>query len=227
MSAVRALEELREGFVATVSHELRTPLALIRGYAETLLHLDLDPGAAARVRRTHRRGDRAVSRRSSTRSSTSPISRPTRSSSSGRRRRSRRSSRGCAATSRSSGGADRLVESAPADLPPVDVDVGAGRPGPREPRRQRAQVRAGRLAGRHRRRGRRSVARPVASTTKASASPRMIARWSPSRSTEPGTSASRGSPARVSACSSAAAWSRPTAGACRSATGSMAAREHG
>lgn len=43
MSAVRALEELREGFVATVSHELRTPLALIRGYAETLLHLDLDP----------------------------------------------------------------------------------------------------------------------------------------------------------------------------------------
>ena len=42
ISAVRALEELREGFVATVSHELRTPLALIRGYAETLLHLDLD-----------------------------------------------------------------------------------------------------------------------------------------------------------------------------------------
>ena len=43
ISAVRALEELRDGFVATVSHELRTPLALIRGYAETLLHLDLDP----------------------------------------------------------------------------------------------------------------------------------------------------------------------------------------
>jgi PAS domain S-box-containing protein len=42
MSAVKALEELREGFVATVSHELRTPLALIRGYAETLLHLPLD-----------------------------------------------------------------------------------------------------------------------------------------------------------------------------------------
>jgi signal transduction histidine kinase len=42
ISAVRALEELREGFVATVSHELRTPLSLIRGYAETLLHLDLD-----------------------------------------------------------------------------------------------------------------------------------------------------------------------------------------
>lgn len=43
ISAVRALEELREGFVATVSHELRTPLSLIRGYAETLLHLDLEP----------------------------------------------------------------------------------------------------------------------------------------------------------------------------------------
>ncbi|MEA2631532.1 MAG: hypothetical protein QOE66_1751, partial [Chloroflexota bacterium] len=44
ISALRALEELREGFVATVSHELRTPLSLIRGYAETLLHLDLDAG---------------------------------------------------------------------------------------------------------------------------------------------------------------------------------------
>ena len=43
ITAVRALEQLREGFVATVSHELRTPLALVRGYAETVLHLDLDP----------------------------------------------------------------------------------------------------------------------------------------------------------------------------------------
>ncbi len=41
ISAVHALQELREGFVATVSHELRTPLALIRGYAETILHLEL------------------------------------------------------------------------------------------------------------------------------------------------------------------------------------------
>ena len=41
ISAVRALEQLREGFVATVSHELRTPLALVRGYAESILHLDL------------------------------------------------------------------------------------------------------------------------------------------------------------------------------------------
>jgi signal transduction histidine kinase len=42
ITAVRALEQLRESFVATVSHELRTPLALVRGYAETLLHFDLD-----------------------------------------------------------------------------------------------------------------------------------------------------------------------------------------
>jgi PAS domain S-box-containing protein len=43
ISAAKALEDLREGFVATVSHELRTPLALIRGYAESLLYLDLEP----------------------------------------------------------------------------------------------------------------------------------------------------------------------------------------
>ncbi|MGA3031028.1 MAG: ATP-binding protein [Candidatus Limnocylindrales bacterium] len=43
ISAQRALEELREGFVVTVSHELRTPLALVRGYAETLLHPKLSP----------------------------------------------------------------------------------------------------------------------------------------------------------------------------------------
>jgi PAS domain S-box-containing protein len=43
ISAAKDLEDLREGFVATVSHELRTPLALIRGYAESLLYLDLDP----------------------------------------------------------------------------------------------------------------------------------------------------------------------------------------
>ena len=43
ITAVRALEQLREGFVATVSHELRTPLALIRGYAETVLQFELDP----------------------------------------------------------------------------------------------------------------------------------------------------------------------------------------
>lgn len=42
VSASRALEQLRESFVATVSHELRTPVALVRGYAETILYLDLD-----------------------------------------------------------------------------------------------------------------------------------------------------------------------------------------
>jgi signal transduction histidine kinase len=42
ITAVRALEQLRESFVATVSHELRTPLALVRGYAETVLHFELD-----------------------------------------------------------------------------------------------------------------------------------------------------------------------------------------
>ena len=41
ITAVRALEQLRESFVATVSHELRTPLALVRGYAETILHFEL------------------------------------------------------------------------------------------------------------------------------------------------------------------------------------------
>jgi two-component system phosphate regulon sensor histidine kinase PhoR len=45
ISAMAALQELREGFVATVSHELRTPLSIVRGYAQTLLHLDLDPAA--------------------------------------------------------------------------------------------------------------------------------------------------------------------------------------
>ena len=45
ISVLAALEELREGFVATVSHELRTPLSLVRGYAQTMLHLDLDPAA--------------------------------------------------------------------------------------------------------------------------------------------------------------------------------------
>jgi two-component system phosphate regulon sensor histidine kinase PhoR len=48
MRDVRALEELREGFVATASHELRTPLALIKGYAESLLLLELDPAERRR-----------------------------------------------------------------------------------------------------------------------------------------------------------------------------------
>jgi signal transduction histidine kinase len=43
VTAARAFEALREGFAATVSHELRTPLALIKGYTDTLLHLELEP----------------------------------------------------------------------------------------------------------------------------------------------------------------------------------------
>jgi two-component system phosphate regulon sensor histidine kinase PhoR len=48
VSAAQALAELREGFVATVSHELRTPLALIKGYADTLLHLEIDDESRGR-----------------------------------------------------------------------------------------------------------------------------------------------------------------------------------
>ena len=62
VTAVEALEQLREGFVATVSHELRTPLALVRGYTETLLHLDLDPSRRqAYLERIHEVTDRLSS----------------------------------------------------------------------------------------------------------------------------------------------------------------------
>lgn len=43
-----AAEELRSSFLAAVSHELRTPLALIGGYVDSLLALDLDPAAQRR-----------------------------------------------------------------------------------------------------------------------------------------------------------------------------------
>ena len=87
ITAVRALEQLREGFVATVSHELRTPLALVRGYAETVLQFDLDPAQQRDyVDRIHqvttppwiaRRPDprRDPPRRRSARSSSAPRSR--------------------------------------------------------------------------------------------------------------------------------------------------------
>jgi signal transduction histidine kinase len=42
-------EQLKRTFIAMVSHELRTPLALIRGYTETLRHLDLDDGTKDRL----------------------------------------------------------------------------------------------------------------------------------------------------------------------------------
>lgn len=53
------LQELRRGFIATVSHELRTPLALIKGYVDTLLNLDLD---AATTRRYLQRIDETTDR---------------------------------------------------------------------------------------------------------------------------------------------------------------------
>ena len=53
------LQELRRGFIATVSHELRTPLALIKGYVDTLLNLEVD---AATTRRYLERIDETTER---------------------------------------------------------------------------------------------------------------------------------------------------------------------
>lgn len=48
LRAARSLDEAKTSFVAAVSHELRTPLALIDGYTQSLLHLDLDAATARR-----------------------------------------------------------------------------------------------------------------------------------------------------------------------------------
>ena len=48
LRAARALDEAKTSFVAAVSHELRTPLALIDGYTQSLLYLDLDRPTARR-----------------------------------------------------------------------------------------------------------------------------------------------------------------------------------
>ena len=109
--------------MATVSHELRTPLALIRGYAETLLHLELEPEQQrSYVRRideasgrlaalvdqvldvTHLQADPLILERSTT-TFASLVARL----------------RGELDVA---GGAERLVVAIPADLPPLDVDVG-------------------------------------------------------------------------------------------------------
>ena len=37
----KQIEQMKADFLTTVSHQLRTPLALLRGYVDTLLHLDL------------------------------------------------------------------------------------------------------------------------------------------------------------------------------------------
>ncbi|MEZ0240763.1 MAG: ATP-binding protein, partial [Chloroflexota bacterium] len=122
ISAVRALEELREGFVATVSHELRTPLALIRGYAETLLHLDLDAG---QQRAYVERIDEASSRLTAlvdqvldvTHLQADPLILD----------RTRTTLAALVARLRGdlaiAGGAERLVTTLPDDLPDLEVDV--------------------------------------------------------------------------------------------------------
>jgi signal transduction histidine kinase len=43
MSKQKQIEQMKSDFLATVSHQLRTPLALLRGYIDTLLHLELSP----------------------------------------------------------------------------------------------------------------------------------------------------------------------------------------
>ncbi len=48
LRASRSLDDAKTSFVAAVSHELRTPLALIDGYSQSLLHLDLDAATARR-----------------------------------------------------------------------------------------------------------------------------------------------------------------------------------
>ena len=48
LRASRSLDDAKTSFVAAVSHELRTPLALIDGYTQSLLHLDLDAATARR-----------------------------------------------------------------------------------------------------------------------------------------------------------------------------------
>ena len=50
LRAGHAIDELKSSFVAAVSHELRTPLALISGYSQSLLELDLDLDEIARRR---------------------------------------------------------------------------------------------------------------------------------------------------------------------------------
>ncbi|MFP5343494.1 MAG: ATP-binding protein [Candidatus Limnocylindria bacterium] len=122
ISAVKALDDLREGFVATVSHELRTPLALIRGYAETLLHLDLD---AAQQRAYVERIDEASGRLTAivdqvldiTHLQADPLILD----------RSRATVASLVARLRGdlaiAGGVERLVSHVPDDLPELEVDV--------------------------------------------------------------------------------------------------------
>jgi signal transduction histidine kinase len=121
VSAVRALEQLREGFVATVSHELRTPLALVRGYAESILHLDLEPDQSREyVDRIHqvtsRVGDLVDQILDVTHLDADPLI----------LERSPAAFASLVARCRGdlalSGADSRLVADLPEDLPPIDVD---------------------------------------------------------------------------------------------------------
>jgi signal transduction histidine kinase len=123
ISAVRALEQLREGFVATVSHELRTPLALIRGYSDTLLHLEVDEATGRLyVERIHQVTDRLAALVTQildvTRLDADPLV----------LERAPASFAALVARLRGdlalSGDDGRLVVDLPADLPPIEVDSG-------------------------------------------------------------------------------------------------------
>jgi signal transduction histidine kinase len=123
LTAVRVLEELREGFVATVSHELRTPIALIRGYAETLLHLSLKP---SQQRAYVERIDEATSRLATLVDQILDITHLQADPLMLERRETTFASlvarlRGDLALS---GDANRLVLAVPDDVPPLDVDIG-------------------------------------------------------------------------------------------------------
>jgi two-component system phosphate regulon sensor histidine kinase PhoR len=121
LSAAEALDQLREGFVATVSHELRTPIALIRGYAETLLEFELEPEEhreyLERVQGlTIRLGDLISQILDATHLDADPLI----------LERSPVSFASLVARLRGdlalTAGDDRLVTDLPADLPPVEID---------------------------------------------------------------------------------------------------------
>jgi signal transduction histidine kinase len=121
LSAAEALDQLREGFVATVSHELRTPIALIRGYAETLLQFELEPEQQreylVRIEElTTRLGDLISQILDATHLDADPLI----------LERTPVSFAALVARLRGdlalTGGDDRIVTDLPGDLPPVEVD---------------------------------------------------------------------------------------------------------
>jgi signal transduction histidine kinase len=121
VSAAEALDQLREGFVATVSHELRTPIALIRGYAETLLQFELEPEQQqeylVRIQElTTRLGDLVSQILDATHLDADPLI----------LERTPVSFAALVARLRGdlalTGGDDRIVTDLPDDLPPVEVD---------------------------------------------------------------------------------------------------------